>query len=93
MRVIELECASAGSRDARISSKSDSTRAGTDQVGTGEDPVTLRATARIEQLLVSLCGDSLVSDQLRPYLPGLFSLTVAAYPPHSMHIQVGPWTS
>ena len=72
MRVIELENASPSSSS---SSSSPST------------PLTVDATARIARLLVRLCQEGAVVEQLRHHLEGLFKLTTASYPPTGGHVQ------
>jgi len=73
MRVLELE-------DASPCSSSPSDRGMT-------PPLTADATARIRRLLVRLCQEGAVAEQLRHPLEGLFKLSTAPYPPRGGHVQ------
>ena len=48
--------------------------------------VSARASSRVSCLLVLLCGDPAVGDQLRPHLVGLLALPGASYPPCGVHM-------
>ncbi|GAB5029584.1 wd repeat and fyve domain-containing protein 3 [Nannochloropsis oceanica] len=54
---------------------------------TAAAPLTVDATARIARLLVRLCQEGAVVEQLRQHLEGLFKLTTAPYPPTGGHVQ------
>jgi hypothetical protein len=48
--------------------------------------VSRSATDKVMQLLILLCKDIGVGDQLKPHLFGLLALPGASYPPNGMHI-------
>ena len=54
---------------------------------TAVTPLTVDATARVARLLVRLCQEGAVVEQLRHHLEGLFKLTTASYPPTGGHVQ------
>ncbi len=80
MRVIELENAAPSAAEEEAA-------------GTTTPPaaLTMDATARIARLLVRLCQEGTVVEQLRHHLEGLFKLTTASYPPTGVHIQAAAY--
>ncbi|CAM9740770.1 unnamed protein product, partial [Phaeothamnion confervicola] len=55
----------------------------------GVRKLTANATARVVQLLATVCaqGDASVGEQVKPHLSGLLSLAVSAYPPGGLYVQ------
>ena len=49
-------------------------------------PISSRATAKVSQLLCTLCADPSVGEQLRPHLFGLLALSGASYPGSGVHV-------
>lgn len=49
-------------------------------------PVSAVATAKVARLLMLLCTDTSVGEQLRPHLFGLLALSGASYPPTGVHV-------
>jgi hypothetical protein len=49
-------------------------------------PISSRATAKVCQLLCTLCADPSVGEQLRPHLFGLLALSGASYPGSGVHV-------
>eukprot|EP00529_Nitzschia_sp_RCC80_P031903 CAMPEP_0113506282 /NCGR_PEP_ID=MMETSP0014_2-20120614/35819_1 /TAXON_ID=2857 /ORGANISM="Nitzschia sp." /LENGTH=870 /DNA_ID=CAMNT_0000401755 /DNA_START=36 /DNA_END=2645 /DNA_ORIENTATION=+ /assembly_acc=CAM_ASM_000159 len=49
-------------------------------------PISSKATAKVSQLLCTLCTNQSVGEQLRPHLFGLFSLSGASYPSSGVHV-------
>lgn len=49
-------------------------------------PISSRATAKVSQLLCTLCTDPSVGEQLRPHLFGLLALSGASYPGSGVHV-------
>ena len=54
--------------------------------GARPGPVSAAASSRVSRLLVLLCGDPSVGEQLRPHLFGLLALSGASYPASGAHI-------
>jgi len=49
-------------------------------------PISSRATAKVSQLLCTLCTNPSVGEQLRPHLFGLLALSGASYPGSGVHV-------
>ncbi|CAM9315218.1 unnamed protein product, partial [Choristocarpus tenellus] len=77
------------SEQAMVAGEGGGSDSGTNAVLSSEKGKTVRATERIEWLLVALCRDKFagVGEQIKPHLPGLLSLAVSAYPPNGVHVQ------
>ena len=50
------------------------------------EPIARRATNKVARLLVMLCKDAAVGEQLRPHLFGLLALSGASYPRSGIHV-------
>jgi len=50
------------------------------------NPISSRATAKVSQLLCTLCSNPSVGEQLRPHLFGLLALSGASYPGSGVHV-------
>lgn len=53
---------------------------------TSMPPISSGATAKVSQLLCTLCTDQSVGEQLRPHLFGLLALSGASYPASGVHV-------
>ena len=77
LRVLELQ-------HATQKHKENEARTGTKP--TTIKPISSRATAKVSQLLCTLCTDQSVGEQLRPHLFGLLALSGASYPASGVHV-------
>jgi len=50
------------------------------------EPVSVIAASKVSRLLVALCVDPTVGEQIRPHLFGLLALSGASYPPSGVHV-------
>jgi hypothetical protein len=76
LRVLELQHATQQQKDNEAQGKKDQPI----------KPISSRATAKVSQLLCTLCTDPTVGEQLRPHLFGLLALSGASYPASGVHV-------